>query len=185
LQRARIDALAVERGAVAAGPVDLRLGADFQQQSELLTEAGIIVFEVETEERVSVDEGAAPRDDFGAALGNEVKGSEGSENAHGIVGADHGDGAGEADFFGERGRCAEDDGGGRVEEIVPVVFADAEDVQAAPVGKGDLFEQMLKALERRGDDAGERIWADGDKTINAELHRGKESEKAGARSAIY
>ena len=171
LQRTRENTLVVQRGAVASAPRDRGFGADFEQEFQLLLKERIVVFEVEAEERVGFDEGAASGDDFGAALRDQVDGGEVLEDAHGIVGAEHGDGAGESDVFGDgRGR-AENDGGRRIEEVVAVVFTDAEDVESALVGEGDLFEQLLETLDGRGSDSGDRIGTDGDKTIQAKLHK--------------
>ena len=46
LQRARIDALAIERRAMAAFPRDVRLGADLKQEIELLREQFVVIVEV-------------------------------------------------------------------------------------------------------------------------------------------
>ena len=100
LQRARVDALAGERGAMFAGPMDMGVLADIQQQVELLGEERVVVFEVETEERERLDERAAAGDDFGAAVGDEVERGEFLEDADWIGGAEDGDGAGKADAFG-------------------------------------------------------------------------------------
>src|ERR1700733_2651030 len=72
LQRARIDSLAGQRGAMLARPSYMRVFADFQQQLELFLEKGIIVFELQAEERVRLDERTTAGDDFGAPVGDEI-----------------------------------------------------------------------------------------------------------------
>ena len=51
LQRARIDALAVERRAMPALPRDQGLGADLKQKIELLREQRVVIVEVVAEQR--------------------------------------------------------------------------------------------------------------------------------------
>ena len=65
LQRTRIDGLARERRAMFAGPRDVRIFADGQEQLEFFGEERIVVFQFEAEQGEGFDEGAAPRDDFG------------------------------------------------------------------------------------------------------------------------
>ncbi len=109
--------------------------ADLEEEIELLGEEGVVVFEVEAEEGVGLDEGAAAGDDLGAAAGDEVEGGELLEDADGVGGAEDGDGAGEADGLGEGGCGGEDDGGGGIEVLGAVMLADAEDVEADLVGE--------------------------------------------------
>ncbi len=61
LQRARVDALAVERRAVAAGPRDVLGLAQLEQELELLGEQLVVVLEVVAEQREGLDERAAAR----------------------------------------------------------------------------------------------------------------------------
>ncbi len=104
LERAREDALAGECGAMFAGPGDVGVFAEGEEEVEFFGEEGVVVFELEAEEREGFDEGAAAGDDFGAAVGDEVEGGEFLEDADGVGGAEDGDGAGEADVFGARRR---------------------------------------------------------------------------------
>ncbi len=53
---------------------------------------------------------------------------------------------------------------------MPVVLADAEGIQPAPVGQGDFLEELLETLDWRGGDSGDGIGTNGDKTIQAKLH---------------
>ena len=134
LQRARIDALAGEGGAMLAGPVDVGVFADGEEEVELLGEEIVVVFELEAEEREGFDEGAAAGDDLGAAVGDEVEGGELLKDADGVGGAEDGDGGGEADGCGAGGGGGEDDGGGGVEVLGAVMLAEAEGVEADLVG---------------------------------------------------
>src|ERR1700737_3411031 len=99
-------------------------------------------------------EGTTAGDDLSAAAGDEVERGELLEDADGVGGGEDGDGAGEADIFGERGGGGEDDGGSGVEVLGAVVLADAEDIEAELVREGDLFEQIAETIGRRDGDAG-------------------------------
>ena len=127
---------------------------DLQQEVELLSEQGVVVLEVEAEEREGLDEGAAAGDDLGAAVGDEVEGGELLEDADRVGGREDGDGAGEADVLGARGRGGEDDGGSGVEVLDAMMLTDAEDVEAELIGESDLFEQIAEAIGGRDGDAG-------------------------------
>jgi hypothetical protein len=58
--------LAVERRAMLAFPDDLRLGADLEQEIELLCEQLVVILEVVAEQRKGLDERAAPGHDLRA-----------------------------------------------------------------------------------------------------------------------
>ncbi len=152
--RAREDALAGEGWAVLAGPVRVGLVAQLKEKLELFGKEIVVVFELEAEEGKGLDEGAAAGDDLRAASGDEVERGELLKDADGVGGAEDGDGAGEADIFGARGGCGEDDGGRGVEELLAVVLADAEDVEADLIGERHLFQQVAHALLGRGTHAG-------------------------------
>jgi len=111
-----------------AGPIDLGFFAKPQQQLELLREQGVIVVEVEPEEGKGLDKRAATRDNFRAALGDQVQGCELLEDAHRVGGAQHGDRAGKADAFGKCCAGSEDDGRSGVKKFRPVMFADTKHV---------------------------------------------------------
>ncbi len=83
-----------------AGPVNLHVLADVQQEIQFVREERVVVLAIETEEREGFAEGTATDDDFRAAQRQEVEGGEVLEDPHGIFGAEHGDGAGEADAAG-------------------------------------------------------------------------------------
>ena len=90
----------------------------------------------------------APGHDLGAAAGEQVERREVLEDAHRVVGAEHGDRAGEPDPLRARGGRGEHDGRRRDGEVGPVVLADAEDVEADLVGQLDLLEQVAQPLAR-------------------------------------
>ena len=103
LQRARIDALAIERRPVAALPRDLRLGAECKQEIELLREQFVIGVEVVAEQRKGFDERAAPGHDLGATARDEIESGELLIDPHRIVRRQNRDGARQADALGARG----------------------------------------------------------------------------------
>ena len=87
------------------------------------------------------------------------------EDADGVVGAEDGDGAREADRRGARGDGRERHGGGGDGEVAAVVLADAEDVEPELVGQLGLLEQVLEALLRG--DAGGEVREGGDAEFHA------------------
>jgi hypothetical protein len=131
-----------------AGPVDVGGFAEGEEEIEFFCEEVIVVFELEAEEREGFDEGAAACDNFGASIGDKVKGCELLKDADGIGGAENSDGGGEADIFCACGCCREDDGGRGVEVFHAVVLAQSETVEANFIGQLDLFEELGDALLR-------------------------------------
>ena len=87
-----------------AGPVDVLVVADLEEEVELFGEERVVVFEGEAEERERLDERAAADDHLGAAVGEEVEGRELLKDADGVGGAEDGDGAGETDVVRARRR---------------------------------------------------------------------------------
>ena len=71
--------------------------AQLQEQVELLGEKGVVVLHGKAEQGIGLAEGSAPDDDLGASFRDEVEGREFLKDAHRIGGAQHGDGAGQAD----------------------------------------------------------------------------------------
>ena len=76
LQRARVDALPVERRAMPAAPDDLGLGPDGEEQVELFGEQLVVIFKVVAEQRKGLDERAAPGHDLRPAAREEIEGGE-------------------------------------------------------------------------------------------------------------
>ena len=70
------------------------------------------------------------------------------EDAHRVVGAEHGDRARQPDALGARGDRREHDGRRGDREVGPVMLADAEDVEPDLLGELGLLEQVAQALGR-------------------------------------
>ena len=148
LQRARIDGLARERGPKLSRPPNVLVVANREQEAELLFEEVVVVLEAEPEERIRFHERAASGHDFRPALREEIERGELLKHAHGIGRAQHRDGTRQPNAFRARGGGAQDDGGRGIEEVAPVVFADAERVEADGVRAFDLFDQVAEVLRR-------------------------------------
>lgn len=170
LERAGEDALSGERGAMLAGPVDVGVFADVEEEVEFFDEEVVVVLEVQAEEGEGLDKGAAADDDLGAAAREEVEGGELLEDADGVCGAEDGDGAGEANLLGAGGCGGEDDGGSGVEVLGAVVFAETEGVEADLVGEFDLFKEVAEALGGGGGDAGGGVGNCRGEAVDADLH---------------
>ena len=78
----RIDALAVQRWPEFAGPGDPLVGAQHQQEVQLLSEQRVVVLEVVAEQRERLDRGAATDDHLRSPFGDQVNGRELLEQAH-------------------------------------------------------------------------------------------------------
>jgi hypothetical protein len=125
----------LERRPVAARPCHAGGVADLHQQLELLGEELVVVVEVVAEQREGLDEGASTGHDLRSAAGQQVDVGEVLEDTDGVVGAQDGDGARQADAVSADGDCGED-GRGRGDEVVrPVVLSDREEVEAELVGE--------------------------------------------------
>ena len=85
-------------------PVNMRVVADIEQEIELFRKERIVVFQLESEQRIRLHKGAPPRHDFSASLRDEIERGEFLKNAHRIGGAENGNGAREANVFRARGR---------------------------------------------------------------------------------
>ena len=153
-----------------AGPVDVRVLADLEQQIEFFREKRVVVFQMQTEERVGLDERAAAGDDLGAAMRDQVQSGEFLEDAHRVGGAENGDRAGQADVFRARGGRGQNHDRRGIKELGPVMFADAENVEADAVGELDLFQQMLHALDGAEGEARGRVGDGRCEAVDADLH---------------
>lgn len=76
LQRAGVDCLTCESGAVFAGPVHMRACTDFQKKVEFFLEKRIVIFKAQPEEGIRLNERTATGDNFGAAPRDEVESRE-------------------------------------------------------------------------------------------------------------
>ena len=155
----------LQRSPQASRPGDAFARADLQQQVELLGVEVVVVVQVVAEQREGLDEGAAAGHDLGPAARDEVKLGELLKDAHGIVGAEHGDRAGEPDPLGPRGDRGQGDGRGGDEEVGPVVLTDGEHVEAELVGQHALLDQVLHPLLRA--DARGEVGEGGDSEFHA------------------
>ena len=147
--------------------------AQLQQQLELLGEQLVVVVEVVAEEREGLDERAAAGHDLRAPARQQVQRGEVLEDPDRVVGAQHGDRAGQADAARARGRGAEDHGGRGDDEVGAVVLADAEDVEPDLVGQLDLLQQVLQPLLGGDDVAGARVRRALREGVDAEFHGGR------------
>jgi hypothetical protein len=164
------DALTGQRGAMPVGPGDLGCRAEAQQQVELLGEQRVVVSQVQPEQREGLGERASPHDQVDPTLRDQVEGGELLEDAHRIVGTEHRHRAVEPDGAGPgRGR-REQNGGGGVHVLRPVVLTDAVGVQADLVGALDLLQQVLHPLEGGHVDAGLGIGHRRDEAVDADVH---------------
>ena len=78
-----------------AGPVDVLVVTDLEQQFELLGEQRVVVLEPEPEQRKGIDEGAAADDHLCSALRDEIECGEILEYAYRVGGAEDRYSAGE------------------------------------------------------------------------------------------
>src|SRR6267143_1936316 len=126
LQRARVDCLAGKCGAVFSGPVHFGAFSDFQEKLEFFGKERIVIFKTQAEERVGLNERTATGDNFRPAPRDQVESRELLKNTNGVGGAENRNCAGETDIFRARGGSGQDYNRSRVEELRPVMFANAE-----------------------------------------------------------
>src|SRR5271156_1054093 len=123
-------------------PMDMRVFAESKEKVELFGEEIVVVLELEAEERKGFDEGAAARNDFCAATGDQIQRGELLKDTDRVCGAEDGNCAGEANLRCARGCSGENDCGGGVEVLAAMVFAETEDIEADLVCRGNLIEQL-------------------------------------------
>ena len=143
-----------------------------KQEIELLREQRVVIVEVQAEQREGLDERAAPRHDLGAAARDEIEGGELLIDAHRIVRRQHRDGARQANALGARGRRGQRHRRRRHRIIRPMMFAEPEHIEADPVGKLDLLQNVGEALVDIDRLAGRGIAPGLDEGVSAELHEG-------------
>src|SRR5713101_8833815 len=135
LQRARVDCLAGKSCAMFSGPVHFGAFPDFQEKLEFFRKERVVIFEAQPEEGIRLYERTATGDNFGAAPRDQVESRELLKNANRVGGTQNSDCASETDVFRARGGSGENHNGSRVEELRAVMFANAKDVQADPIGE--------------------------------------------------
>ena len=136
----RIDALPGQGGTVLARPLHVLIRANVQQQIEFFGKQLVVVFQSEAEEWKRFDGRAAADDHLRAAPGQQVERGEVLKRAHGVLGAQHRDRAGQTNALRPCRGGAENDGRSRVQELASVVLANAKRVQADLVGMFDLLD---------------------------------------------
>lgn len=167
-----MDLLIAQRRAVFAGPGDARLITDLQKQPELLIKEGVVVAQVESEERVGLREGTASGHDLGTSFRNQVEGGEFLKDPHRIGGTQHGDGTRQADPLRARGGGGKQDDRSRIEKLLAVVLADAEDIEPRTVGGFHFFQKIPQPHDRINQGPRHGISQRGDEAIDAYLHAG-------------
>ena len=171
LHGAGIDAHpAVQRRTMPARPREAFVLTERDQQLQLLLEQLVVVVEVVAEQRERLREGAAARHDLGASARQEVERREVLEHPDRVIGADHAHRAGEPDAFGAL-RCGGQHHRGRGhDQVRPVMFTDAEDVQAELVGELDLLQQVPHPLLGTDRLPGLRVGVELREGVEADLH---------------
>src|SRR3954462_15444813 len=129
LQRSWIYSLTRQRWPEPAGPRDLLVVTNLQQQIELLGDELVVVVEPEPEQRECLDRRPASDDHLGASLRDEIEGREFLKYAHGIRRAQHRHRARQPDATRSRGGCGEYHRWRGIEEFLAMVLADSEDVE--------------------------------------------------------
>ena len=137
---------AVQRRTMPARPRDALVLAERDQQLQLLLEQLVVVVEVVAEQRERLREGAAPGHDLGATTRQEIERREVLEHPDRVIGADDAHRTGEPDALGAlRGGGQHHRRRGH-DQVGPVMFTDAEDIQAELVGELDLLQQIPHPL---------------------------------------
>ena len=137
-------------------PLPLQGGVvpQFQQHAQLFVEEGVVIRCVVAEQRVGLDERAAPGDDLGAAAGYEIQGGELFEEPHRVLGGEHGYGSAQPQVGGLAGNRSQHYFGGGQGEVAAVVLAQAQEAEARLVGKlgqpNDLFQPLVRRLGQPG-----------------------------------
>jgi hypothetical protein len=117
--------------------------ADCQQQLELLLEQGVVVLQPESEKRKRLDGRPTIDDHLRTSAREQIEGGEVLKGAHRVLGAQHGDRAGQTNTLRPCRGGAEDDGWSRIQELATVVFTNAKRVEADRVGVFDLLRPVV------------------------------------------
>ncbi len=151
-----------------AGPVDVFVVADLQQQIQLLGKQLVIVLELEPEQREGIGERASAHDHLGAPVRDEIECGEILEYANRVGRAQDCHCAGESYAARSCRGSGENDGRSGVEKILAVMFADSEDIEPNLIGVLDLLDQVAQTLCRTELPAGLSVRCC--KTVYANLH---------------
>jgi hypothetical protein len=102
-------------------------------------------------------------------LRQQIERGEALKYPHRVGCAQNRDGAGETDATRSRRRTENDRGGG-IEELPTMVFADAKDVQADPIGVFDPLDKVSQTVLRaHGKTA---VVESGCEAVNSDFHQG-------------
>jgi hypothetical protein len=143
---------------------------DGQQETQLLVKEGIIIPEIETEERVGFGKGTASRHDLRPSFRNQIKGRKFLKNSHWIGGTQHGHRTCEVDPPRSCSSRGEQDNGRRIKELLAVVLPDPEDIETDPIGRLDFLEKIPEAHHRIDLGSCDRIAGRGDEAVDPNLH---------------
>jgi hypothetical protein len=149
LYRARRDRRGGERRPVPAGPGDVIVRAQLEQQRELLTEHGVVVGHADAEDLERLRERAAAGDDLGPTVADQVEGREVLVDPDRVEHAEHGDRAGAPDGAGAGGDRGQYDGRRRPGEVQRVVLTEREQVQPQLLGQGRVADDLVHPAARR------------------------------------
>ena len=127
-------------------------GPGFEQlreEPQLVLEELLVAIHVVAEQGVRLGERTAAENHFGASVRERVERGEALEDAHRVVGAEHGDGGPEENARRAAGDRAEDDLGRGDREVAPMMLADAERVEPHLVGEHRFVHDVTQHVRRR------------------------------------
>ena len=133
-----------ERRAQPSGPGDRLPLQQLGEQLELLLEQLLVVRQVVAEQRERLGERAAADDHFGAPVRDRVQRREPLEDAHRIVGAQHGDRRAEMNPRGPRGDRGQHDFRRGDREVRAMVLADAEEGEPDLIGEHAFLDDVAE-----------------------------------------
>ena len=117
-----MDLLITKRRAIFPRPGDSLACSDLQKKTQLLVEEGIVIPEIEPEERIGLGEGAASGNDLRATFRDQIERGKFLKDSHRISGTQHGDRTCEANLF-RTGCCGcQQNDRCRVEELFAVML---------------------------------------------------------------
>jgi hypothetical protein len=142
----RHDVLVQQRRAGLALPGHRAALEQFGEQRGLLVEQLLVVGQVVAEQRERLDARPAAEDDLGPAAGDRVQRRVPLEHPDRIIRAQHGDRGAEPDLPGPGRDRGQSHVPGRHREVVRVVLADAEEVDAGLLGEHALIDHVADRL---------------------------------------
>ena len=125
-------------------PGDRSAPEQLGEEIDLFLEEVLVVGEVVAEERERLDAGASSEDDFRPTARDCIERGVALEHADGIVRAQYGDRRPDADAGRACGDCGEHYVARGQREVIGVVFADPEEVDANLLGDDTMFDEVTK-----------------------------------------